>query len=86
VNVDDLRQSKYLYVTGYLWDTENQKEAVLHAMREANAAGVKVALSLSDPSASAGTRTISAAAERPCERRLRQQGRGPRPDRHGQRA
>jgi sugar/nucleoside kinase (ribokinase family) len=49
VNVDDLRQSKYLYVTGYLWDTENQKEAVLHAMREANAAGVKVALSLSDP-------------------------------------
>ncbi len=49
VNVEDLRQSKYLYVTGYLWDTENQKEAVLHAMREANAAGVKVALSLSDP-------------------------------------
>jgi hypothetical protein len=49
VNVEDLRQSKYIYITGYLWDTENQKEAVLHAMREANAAGVKVALSLSDP-------------------------------------
>ena len=49
VNVEDLRQSKYLYVTGYLWDTENQKEAVLHAMRVANAAGVRVALSLSDP-------------------------------------
>jgi len=49
VNVDDLRNSKYLYVTGYLWDTDNQKEAVLFAMQEANKAGVKVALSLSDP-------------------------------------
>jgi sugar/nucleoside kinase (ribokinase family) len=49
VNLEDLRQSKYLYVTGYLWDTDNQKEAVLLAMREANRAGVKVALSLSDP-------------------------------------
>ena len=49
VNLEDLRASRYLYVTGYLWDTDNQKEAVLHAMREANRAGVKVALSLSDP-------------------------------------
>lgn len=49
VNVDDLRASKYLYATAYLWDTDNQKDAVLHAMKEANQAGVKVALSLSDP-------------------------------------
>ena len=49
VALDALRQSKYLYVTGYLWDTDTQKEAVLKAMREAKAAGVKVALSLSDP-------------------------------------
>ncbi len=49
INLDDLRASKYLYVTGYLWDTDTQKEAVLHAMREAHSAGVKVALSLSDP-------------------------------------
>lgn len=49
VNVEDLRNSKYLYVTGYLWDTDNQKEAVLFAMQSANKAGVKVALSLSDP-------------------------------------
>ncbi len=49
VNGDDLRASKYLYITGYLWDTENQKKAVLHAMKEAKTAGVKVALSLSDP-------------------------------------
>ncbi len=49
VNVEDLHNSKYLYVTGYLWDTDNQKEAVLFAMQEANKAGVKVVLSLSDP-------------------------------------
>ena len=49
IHWDDLRDSKYLYVTGYLWDTESQKEAVLTAMHEAKKAGVKVALSLSDP-------------------------------------
>jgi len=49
VNLDDLRASKYLYVTAYLWDTDNQKAAVLRAMKAANEAGVKVALSLSDP-------------------------------------
>jgi sugar/nucleoside kinase (ribokinase family) len=49
VNAEDIRNSQYIYVTAYLWDTDNQKEAVLYAMREANRAGVKVALSLSDP-------------------------------------
>jgi sugar/nucleoside kinase (ribokinase family) len=49
VDVEAIRASKYLYVTGFLWDTESQKAAVLHAMRTARAAGVKVALSLSDP-------------------------------------
>ena len=49
ISADDLRASHYLYVTGYLWDTETQKEAVLYAMREAREAGVIVTLSLSDP-------------------------------------
>lgn len=44
-----IQASKYLYVTGYLWDTDTQKAAVLKAMKEAKAAGVRVALSLSDP-------------------------------------
>jgi hypothetical protein len=48
VNIDDLRQSRYLYTTGYMWDTETQKQSVLHAMHEANRAGVRVAFSLSD--------------------------------------
>ncbi len=49
LDLDALRSSRYLYVTGYLWDTKTQKKTVLHAMEEANAAGVKVALSLADP-------------------------------------
>jgi len=49
INLEALRASKYIYVTGYLWDTERQKAAVLKAMEEARQAGVKVALSLSDP-------------------------------------
>ena len=49
VVLDAIRSSKYLYVTGYLWDTDTQKEAVLLAMRTAKEAGVAVALSLSDP-------------------------------------
>ncbi len=49
LDLDALRSSSYLYVTGYLWDTDSQKAAVLRAMEEAKTAGVKVALSLSDP-------------------------------------
>ncbi|MBV6457175.1 MAG: 5-dehydro-2-deoxygluconokinase [Fimbriimonadaceae bacterium] len=49
VDTDAIAKSRYLYVTAYLWDTPNQKEAVLRAMKAANQAGVSVALSLSDP-------------------------------------
>jgi sugar/nucleoside kinase (ribokinase family) len=49
VDLEALRASKVLYVTGYLWDTDRQKAAVLRAMDAAKASGVKVALSLSDP-------------------------------------
>lgn len=49
VDIDALIASKYLYVTGYLWDTESQMAAVIRAMSAARHHGVKVALSLSDP-------------------------------------
>jgi fructokinase len=49
IDTDSLANSRYLYVTGYLWDTDSQKEAVLSAMNIARSHGVKVALSLSDP-------------------------------------
>jgi sugar/nucleoside kinase (ribokinase family) len=48
VREDRLRESRILYVTGYLWDTDSQKEAVMRAMSAAHKAGVRVALSLSD--------------------------------------
>ena len=44
-----IQSSKYLYLTGYLWDTESQKKAVLNALDEAKKREIKVALSLSDP-------------------------------------
>jgi len=47
--LEDLQASRYLYATAYLWDTPCQKETVQAAMGVANAAGVRVALSLSDP-------------------------------------
>ena len=44
-----IKVSKYLYLTGYLWDTESQKKAVRAALDEAKRVETKVALSLSDP-------------------------------------
>ncbi|SVB02918.1 uncharacterized protein METZ01_LOCUS155772 [marine metagenome] len=49
IDPDIIQSSKYLYLTGYLWDTESQKKAVLNALDEAKKREVKVALSLSDP-------------------------------------
>lgn len=48
VNVDAISDSKILYVTGYLWDTKLQQDAVEHAMMTARNAGRLVAFSLSD--------------------------------------
>ena len=49
IDPDIIQSSKYLYLTGYLWDTESQKKAVLNAHDEAKKREIKVALSLSDP-------------------------------------
>lgn len=48
VHVDAIADSKILYVTGYLWDTKLQQDAVEHAMTTARNAGRLVAFSLSD--------------------------------------
>ena len=47
IDPDIIQSSKYLYLTGYLWDTESQKKAVLNALDEAKNREIKVALSLS---------------------------------------
>jgi sugar/nucleoside kinase (ribokinase family) len=44
-----LASSSCLYLTGYMWDTENQKQAALAAGATALAEGVQVAFDLADP-------------------------------------
>ena len=50
LNKDAIRHSKYLFIEGYLVSSETGFEAALEAKRTAEAAGVKVALTFSDPS------------------------------------
>ena len=48
IDPEIIQASKYLYLTGYLWDTEVQKKTVINALNEAKKREIKVALSLSD--------------------------------------
>ncbi len=43
-----IKNSRYLYVEGYLWDSPKQKETVVNALEHAKSAGTKIALTLSD--------------------------------------
>ncbi|MDH5751207.1 MAG: adenosine kinase [Deltaproteobacteria bacterium] len=49
VPLEELKSSHIMYITGYLWDTEGQKEAATLALRTAGAEGVHVVMSLADP-------------------------------------
>ena len=49
LNPDALRQSKYLYIEGYLVTSPTAMQAAKDAQAIARAAGVKVSLTLSDP-------------------------------------
>ena len=49
IDTEVIQSSKYLYLTGYLWDTESQKKTVINALEEAKKRNIMVALSLSDP-------------------------------------
>jgi sugar/nucleoside kinase (ribokinase family) len=46
---DMIRQSRYFYITGYMWDTKKQKEAVSYAFELAKKHGVKIVFDLADP-------------------------------------
>ncbi len=50
-DIDDalLAMADYLYFTGYMWDTDVQKEAILHAIKLATAAGAKIVFDVADP-------------------------------------
>lgn len=49
INLDQVKRSKYLYIEGYLWDSEVPRKACEHAMEFAKKHNVKVALTFSDP-------------------------------------
>jgi len=49
VNVGAIQKSKYLYFTGYMWDTPQQKEALEHAIQVASEAGTKIVFDVADP-------------------------------------
>jgi sugar/nucleoside kinase (ribokinase family) len=49
VNEAAIKDSKYLFIEGYLVTSTNGKEAMMHAKRIAESAGTKVALTFSDP-------------------------------------
>ncbi|SIO25508.1 adenosine kinase [Algoriphagus halophilus] len=49
VNESAIKDSKYLYIEGYLITSENGKQAMKHAKKIAEQNGVKVALTFSDP-------------------------------------
>lgn len=49
VKEDVIKNSKVLFLEGYLWDDENAKKAILKSCEVARENGVKIALSLSDP-------------------------------------
>jgi sugar/nucleoside kinase (ribokinase family) len=48
VNMDHITASKVVYLEGYLWDQPRAKQAMRDAALRAQAAGVKVSLTLSD--------------------------------------
>ena len=49
IDAELMQQARYLYIEGYLWDTEIQQDAVSQAIGLAKKHATKVALSLSDP-------------------------------------
>lgn len=49
IQEDAIREADYLYFTGYMWDTDNQKKALLKAISIAEEAGTKIIFDAADP-------------------------------------
>jgi sugar/nucleoside kinase (ribokinase family) len=49
VPVEEIKQAKYLFVTGYQWDTESQIEAMELALSTAKENDTRIAFDLADP-------------------------------------
>jgi sugar/nucleoside kinase (ribokinase family) len=49
LDLEALRASRLFYTTGYMWDTDNQKQAVKRAMEHCRERGVGIFFDLADP-------------------------------------
>lgn len=49
LSTEALGRAKFFYTTGYMWDTENQKKAVLEAVAFSRERGLRVCFDLADP-------------------------------------
>jgi sugar/nucleoside kinase (ribokinase family) len=49
VDFGAIEQAEYLYFTGYMWDTENQKDAIRNAVATAERSGTRVVFDVADP-------------------------------------
>jgi len=49
LDLSALSSSRIFYTTGYMWDTENQKQAVMRAMEHSREKGVRIFFDLADP-------------------------------------
>lgn len=49
LNIEDLQKARLLYFTGYMWDTEEQKDAVLYAAEVVRSNGGKIVFDVADP-------------------------------------
>lgn len=49
IDVDALKDAQVFHLTGYMWDTDNQKQAALFAMEQAKQHGLKVSFDIADP-------------------------------------
>jgi sugar/nucleoside kinase (ribokinase family) len=49
LDLEALGSSRIFYTTGYMWDTHNQKQAVLRAMEHSRSQGAQIFFDLADP-------------------------------------
>ncbi len=56
--VDQLRRAEYFHITGYMWDTENQKQAIMRGLEIAKESGTLISFDIADPFAVSRNREV----------------------------
>lgn len=58
IHEDSIKNSKYLYFTGYMWDTPSQKAAIVKSIEIAKENGTKIVFDIADPFAVSRNREV----------------------------